>query len=676
MCGIFGIISTEKEVIQDSPKLIRKLFRLSESRGKEASGFSFFNKDSVQVYKSPLPASDYFDNSDFIKLLDDESQKDNITFIGHSRLVTNGYEHFSYNNQPINKNGITVIHNGIIVNQNQLWEKFSNLNKETELDTELIPAIMSEYIPVNGLDGALEKTFKEIKGMTSVAMLFNEYNNLIIATNNGSLYYVIGKSGKSIIFGSEYYILKSVLLSNSLTKYFNFSKILQLKPGYCCNINTETTEFELKKISDSNKFKNIHRIPARNSEVHDLITNKEVKEQFYNKSLGIHNNDVPIDLKDYLEKQRTKISSIKRCTKCILPETFPYIEFDENGTCNYCNNYVPKSPSFSNPTEKINELSAITERLINLGKNNNYNCIVAFSGGRDSSYGLHFITKELGLRPLTFTYDWGMITNLARRNVSRICGKLGLENILISADIRKKRNNIRKNVVAWLKRPELGLIPLFMAGDKQFYYYAQSLSKANDIKTSIWMGNYLENTHFKTAFCGISPIHDKKRLDYISLNDKMRILFYYLKNYILNPSLINSSLKDTMTSYLSYYGLNTSDFLMLFDYVKWDEKVINTTLINEYDWETDPGTSTTWRIGDGTAAFYNYIYYMVAGFTEIDTFRSNQIREGDLTREVALEFSMNENKPRWDSIKWYCDTIGIDFIQTIKAINNIKSYYK
>lgn len=44
-------------------------------------------------------------------------------------------------------------------------------------------------------------------------------------------------------------------------------------------------------------------------------------------------------------------------------------------------------------------------------------------------------------------------------------------------------------------------------------------------------------------------------------------------------------------------------------------------------------TNTTWRIGDGTAAFYNYVYYTVAGFTEHDTFRSNQIREGQMTRE-------------------------------------------
>jgi len=64
--------------------------------------------------------------------------------------------------------------------------------------------------------------------------------------------------------------------------------------------------------------------------------------------------------------------------------------------------------------------------------------VFPFSGGRDSSYALHYIVKELGLKPIAFSYDWGMLTDLGRRNQARMCGKLGVEHILISADIRKK----------------------------------------------------------------------------------------------------------------------------------------------------------------------------------------------------------------------------------------------
>ena len=104
-------------------------------------------------------------------------------------------------------------------------------------------------------------------------------------------------------------------------------------------------------------------------------------------------------------------------------------------------------------------------------------------------------------------------------------------------------------------------------------------------------------------------------------------------------------------------------------------KTLYYTLINKYEWELAPDTTTTWRIGDGTAAFYNYIYYKVAGFTEHDTFRSNQIREGDISREEALELIKEENKPRYPNIKWYLDTLDLNFEDVIKVVNEIKPLY-
>ena len=90
-----------------------------------------------------------------------------------------------------------------------------------------------------------------------------------------------------------------------------------------------------------------------------------------------------------------------------------------------------------------------------------------------------------------------------------------------------------------------------------------------------------------------------------------------------------------------------------------------------YDWEKAIDTNTTWRIGDGTAAFYNYIYYTVAGFTEHDTFRSNQIREGQISREEALNLVKDENRPRYQNIRWYLDAIKMDYIEIISTINKI-----
>ena len=143
-----------------------------------------------------------------------------------------------------------------------------------------------------------------------------------------------------------------------------------------------------------------------------------------------------------------------------------------------------------------------------------------------------------------------------------------------------------------------------------------------------------------------------------------------------SPGYFNSSLWDTLSG--EYYRSVTKkeDYYHIFDYWRWDEDQVNDCLLNVYDWEKAVDTPTTWRIGDGTAAFYNYVYFTVAGFTEHDTFRSNQIREGQMTREKALLLLEEENRPRYQNIRWYLDTLGMDFERVIKIVNAIPKLYK
>jgi hypothetical protein len=65
----------------------------------------------------------------------------------------------------------------------------------------------------------------------------------------------------------------------------------------------------------------------------------------------------------------------------------------------------------------------------------------------------------------------------------------------------------------------------------------------------------------------------------------------------------------------------------------------------------------------------------VVGFSENDTFRSNQISEGMITRAQGLKLIYEENRPRYNSLKWYLEIIGLDYEDTIKRINEIKHFY-
>ena len=308
-------------------------------------------------------------------------------------------------------------------------------------------------------------------------------------------------------------------------------------------------------------------------------------------------------------------------------------------------------------------------------RNGARDCIVPFSGGRDSCYGLHLAVEELKMKPIAYTYDWGMVTDLGRRNISRMCSKLKVENIIIAADIEKKRDNIRKNVTAWLKNPHLGMVSLWTAGDKHFFKYCEDVKRQTGISLNLWGVNPMETTHFKTGFLGIAPAFTN---DHVYSNGALSQLEYQMKRYkqyFKNPAYFNSSIPDTLSGEYWRSIAKKTDYFHIFDYWTWDEKIVDSTLI-DYGWETANDTPTTWRIGDGSAALYNYVYYTVAGFTEHDTFRSNQIREGMISREEALELVAIENLPRYESIQWYLDAIRLDFESVIKIINDIPKIYE
>lgn len=359
---------------------------------------------------------------------------------------------------------------------------------------------------------------------------------------------------------------------------------------------------------------------------------------------------------------------MRRCTKCILPETMPFMEFNHQGVCNYCLNYKKIKIKDEQALEKL-----ATKYRSKTGKPD---CVVAFSGGRDSSYGLHYVKKVLKMNPIAFTYDWGMIADLGRRNQARMVGKLGVEHVIISGDIEKKRGYIKQYIKAWLKRPHLGMIPLFMAGDKPVEYYVTKVAKKYDIKMILLCrGNELETTEYKFGFLRVKDSEPRGVMHELSLYGRIRLGLAGIWQYILNPAYINQSLFETAFAYWTTYMIRFN-FVYLWHYVKWEEEKIVSLLRKEYGWETEKDTILTWRTDDGTSPFYNYIYCAVAGFTENDAFRSNQIREGVLTREEALRIIKQENKPRYAAIKDYFNKIELEYGEVMKKIDAIPKLYK
>jgi len=629
VCGIFGIVGAGGAAFARG---LESLFLLSESRGKEAAGLAINDGREITVLKEPVSASAMIRSEQYRAVVDAvalrQGAAQNLAAIGHSRLVTNGRGAIAANNQPVIKGRAIAVHNGIIVNDGKIWQAHPELQREADVDTEAFLALFEKFRQDGADDrSAFSRAFAAIEGTASMALLLGDRQQLMIGTNNGSLY-VCRVDGHGFYFASERYILQKAL----------------------------------ERMGHGESVA-IDAIASGNGLIVDMPTLADVPFAF----AALEAASVPaagvkaaLKISDLTRRKDPRYANLRRCTKCILPETMPFIAFDRDGVCNYCRTYVPNRPRGLDALRKLVEPFR--------SKDGSPDCLVAVSGGRDSCYGLHVLKTELGLNPVAYTYDWGVITDLGRRNQARLCGKLGIEHILVSADIPRKRAYVRRNVEAWLKRPSLGMIPLFMAGDKQYFFYVERIRQQLRVELSFLCENRLEFGHFKSGFMGVNEGH--ARVFNVGLANKLKVLLYHGKEYLLNPRYINRSLFDTIFAFHSAYMLK-HDETQLFEYAPWDEETIITTLRNAYDWELAPDTVSTWRIGDGTAAFYNYIYYNVAGFTENDTFRSNQIREGAITREQALKLVEVENQPRWESLQWYASTIGFsldDALQVIAAM--------
>jgi len=604
MCGIFGIISSESINKKDFKILVNH----SQQRGKDSSGLVFVENSKYLVYRA-----DYTIN----KLVRELKPFSTKIILGHSRLITNGLS----DNQPVVKEGVCVIHNGIVVNHESIWGKLSK-KRELLIDTEVIAAIACECLD-NGdsIERIPEKILELCKGIVACAILIPRKGKLILFSNNGSLY--TGIKDESIIFASESYPLTKI----------GCNSIIQVKKARVIDVinSEESIDISDKHSKRTNLIPNLPHVSSEEK------------------------------LLEY------RVPEVKRCTKCVLPETMPFITFDSDGVCNYCKNY--RLRNVPRPREELFDLVKQYRR-----KEGN-DCIVPFSGGRDSCYSLHLIVNELKMKPVTYTYDWGMVTDLGRRNISRMCAEFGVENIIVAADITKKRKYIRMNLNAWLKSPHLGMVSILTAGDKHFFRHVETIKKQTGINLNLWGVNPLEVTHFKAGFLGVPPDFEEKRVYSHGALKQMRYQYLRFKAMLDSPGYFNESLWDTVSGEFYRSSKKKNDYFHVFDYWRWDEDLVDKTLAL-YDWEKAPDTTTTWRIGDGTAAFYNYIYYIVAGFSEHDTFRSNQIREGQLTREEALVLIEDENRPRYQNIRWYLDAVGLDFKETVTVINKIPKLYK
>lgn len=130
-------------------------------------------------------------------------------------------------------------------------------------------------------------------------------------------------------------------------------------------------------------------------------------------------------------------TEVRLCTRCILPDTFPGIVFDDEGVCNYCHRALVEEKLAAQRDAARARFEQLLEEVRGRGT---YDVLVGWSGGKDSTYILARLLKEFNVRVLAFTFDNGFVSKQAFRNMEKLSDSLGVDHIIYKGrfDIMKR----------------------------------------------------------------------------------------------------------------------------------------------------------------------------------------------------------------------------------------------
>lgn len=308
------------------------------------------------------------------------------------------------------------------------------------------------------------------------------------------------------------------------------------------------------------------------------------------------------------------------CTTCILSSGFPNIKFDQDGVCNFCRNeiyFTTENQSISNAREKI-------DNLINKHKGKGqYDAIMCFSGGKDSTYTLKLAVQKYNLKVLALTIDNGFLSPVAFNNINRTVDALGIDLITI--------------------RPaSIFFIPLVKASAFHEIYNPKTLTRISSVCNSCI--SIINITALRLAL--------EKKISFIlagfTLGQIPTNSIFYKNNYtffqesrepILNKlrKIIGNKvddyfcISDTLLESTESYPFNIN--LLCLDDPSEDEILADIKKLGWVQPKDVDGCSSNCRLN----AFNNFIHTKKMGFNPYELELSHLIRRGKLTRKEALK---------------------------------------
>lgn len=302
------------------------------------------------------------------------------------------------------------------------------------------------------------------------------------------------------------------------------------------------------------------------------------------------------------------------CANCVMDTTDLAITFDEHGVCDHCREFEQNvKPNWHTDERGRSKLAAIIDRVRVAGKGHDFDCILGLSGGLDSSYMLHLLVKEYGLRPLVFHVDGGWNSDLAVNNIQMLVEKLGLDlftEVIDWEDMRDFQLAFFKSGISQIDIPQdhAFVATLYKFANK---YGVKHIMNGGNISTEC-VRNPLEWLYYGTDMWLINDI-------------RKQFCTRPLANYPFSSVLFHKF-------YLRY--IRRVQVVRPLNYMPYSKELAINTLRDEYGWRAYPQKHFESRF---TKFFEGYWLPTRFGYDTRKVQFSSLILTGQMTREEALE---------------------------------------
>jgi len=278
MCGIIGIASN-KLVTANIIQSLKKL----EYRGYDSAGIATIVNGKINERK----CAGRVDNLE--KMLFKSPSKGSLG-IGHVRWATHGIPSH-VNAHPHSSEEVSVVHNGIIENSNELKKDLEKKGYKfkSQTDTEVITFLLTDFLKNFDLVDAINKTLKSLSGSFALGILFKKHNNIVVGARRGSPL-AVGYGPEENYLGSDSYALKSMT-----------NKITYLDDGDVCVLTSDKVEFYNSKNKKINK-----EILILSNDKHAV--EKGDYKDFMSKEINEQDITVKTCIKEYVDHLRKDIN--------------------------------------------------------------------------------------------------------------------------------------------------------------------------------------------------------------------------------------------------------------------------------------------------------------------------------------------------------------------------------